>query len=176
MLAFQLACGGWIASAVGAAARLGIVDLLSEGPRSAEELADATGTSVGVLERLLTLLEAVGLLVRTGDGRFENGAEAEVLRADHPRSMRNFCILASGEYQVGFGQLMHTLYTGKQAFDQAFGSALYTYLENEPGAAQTYEAAMDELARPVGPAVLERVDVADVRTIVDAGGGRGTGP
>ena len=30
--------------------------------------------------------------------------------------------------------------------------------------------------RPVGPAVLERVDVSDVRTIVDAGGGRGTGP
>jgi hypothetical protein len=40
----RLLAGAWAAQAVHAAAKLGIADLLAGGPRSAAELAEATGT------------------------------------------------------------------------------------------------------------------------------------
>lgn len=139
-----------------------------------EELAEATESAPDVLGRVLALMVAFGLLTRTADGLFAGGAEAEVLRSDHPRSLRHFCMLAAEEYQAAFGHLLHAVRTGEPAFAEALGSPLYAYLEGNPEAADTYHAAMEDLARPVGPALVEHVALDTVRTVVDIGGGRGT--
>src|SRR4051812_21859493 len=107
----ELACAGWMAAAVGEAARLGIADHLADGPRHVSELAAATDTSEPVLERVLRLLSALGVFTQTNDGRFANSPGSDRLRTDHPQSVRYFCQLASGEYDRSFAELGYTLAT-----------------------------------------------------------------
>ena len=49
--------------AIHVAATLGIADLLEDGPRSADELAEATGARASALYRLLRALASVGVFV-----------------------------------------------------------------------------------------------------------------
>jgi hypothetical protein len=169
-----MACGGWMAAAVSAAARLGVADLLAEGPRSVEELAATTETSEPVLERVLRLLASLGVFAHTADGRYENSPDSERLRTDHPRSVRRFCQLAAGEYGRSFDELGYTLETGEPAFRKVFGGSVYDYMERTPEAGAVYDGAMEEIARPVGAELASRRDFSGVRTLVDVGGGRGT--
>jgi hypothetical protein len=163
-----------MAAAVSAAARLGIADLLADGPRSAAELAAATQTAEPVLERVLRLLAALGVFAHTQDSRFENSPDSERLRSDHPRSVRRFCQLAAGEYARSFDELGYTLETGEPGFRKVFGGSVYEYMERTQDAAEVYDVAMEEIARPVGAALASQRDFSTVRTLVDVGGGRGT--
>ena len=173
MNAAYLACGGWIASAVGAAATLRLADLMADQARSPRELAEATGTSEAVLGHVMRLLAAVGLFTETADGRYRNAPDAELLREGHPASMRSFCMLAAGDYQRICHELIHSLETGEPAARWAVGGSLYAHLERDPAAAETYDRAMEDLSRPMGVAFAAATDLADVRTVADVGGGRG---
>ena len=168
-----LATGGWLASAVAAAAALGIADLLEQGPRRAGDLAEATGTSAPVLTQVLRALAHVGVFQEDADGRFSNTADSELLRSSHPHSQRHFVQLAAGDYQRVMLALAHALRTGEPATGPALGGTLYEYLERSPAAADIYDRAMDELARPVADAIAAGRDFSRARLIVDVGGGRG---
>jgi hypothetical protein len=58
----QLIQGFQVTQCIYVAAKLGITDMLKDGPRTSEELAQATGTHAPSLYRVLRLLTAVGLL------------------------------------------------------------------------------------------------------------------
>ena len=60
--------GYWASQMVHVAARLGLADLLADGPRTADELARSTGTHSGSLYRLLRALASVGVFSE-GEGR-----------------------------------------------------------------------------------------------------------
>ena len=83
----RLVNGHQVSQAVSVAARLRIPDLLHEGGRTSDELADATGTHAEALYRLLRALAAVGVL-HEEDGRvFTLTALGEPLRSDAPDSL-----------------------------------------------------------------------------------------
>jgi len=168
-----LACGGWIASAVGAAAALGLADLIGTGERSVAELAEATGTKEAALAPVLRLLASVGLFAEARDGRYRNTPDSEPLGGHHPQSVRSFCMLAAGDYQRAFHELMHTLRTGEGASTRAFGEPLVPYLEHHPDAGEVYDRAMEDLSRPMGPMFAAAVDLDGVSKVADLGGGRG---
>jgi len=169
----HLTCAAWVSSAVALAARLGIADLVAAQPRSVAELAAATGTSAPMLERLLRVLAATGLFKRIDDGSYMNSPDSELLRDDHPHSVRHICMLAGGEYYRAFGELAHTVATGEPAFRHLFGTSIYEYMESHRETAETYDAAMEDLARPVGELLARAYDFGGVREVVDVGGGRG---
>ena len=52
----RMVSGYWVSQAVYVAAKLGIADLVKDGPRSAEDLAGVTGTHAPSLYRLLRAL------------------------------------------------------------------------------------------------------------------------
>jgi hypothetical protein len=56
--------GFWISRAVYVAAKFGISDLLTDGPKSSDELARATGTHPSALYRVLRALEKVPVYSR----------------------------------------------------------------------------------------------------------------
>lgn len=174
MKAAYLACGGWVASAVGVAASLGIADLLADGPRSADDLARATGMRAAPLASVLRVLAAVGLFAETTDGTFTNTPDSEPLRAEHPQSVRAWCMLAAGDYQRLFQAMSHTVATGESAANLVLGESLYDYLTHTPAAADVYDRAMEDLARPLGGVLAASRDFSRVASVVDVGGGRGT--
>ena len=58
---YQLAIGHYVSRALHLAAKLGIADLLKDGPRPIAELAQATGTHAPSLRRVLRLLASAGV-------------------------------------------------------------------------------------------------------------------
>jgi hypothetical protein len=58
----ELIQGFQVTQGIYVAAKLGIADLLKDGSRTSEELAQATDTDASSLYRVLRLLSAVGLL------------------------------------------------------------------------------------------------------------------
>lgn len=64
---WELENGHFAAQAVHVAARLGIADLLRDGPLTVDELANATGSHAPTLRRLLRALASVGIFVEEAD-------------------------------------------------------------------------------------------------------------
>ncbi|MEU0738928.1 methyltransferase [Streptomyces sp. NPDC006134] len=170
----RLAAGGCFSRALATAARLGIADLMDGGALSHHVLAERTGSDPDVLLRLLQVLALGGVVEHDGNGAFAMTEAFAALRSDHPRSLRNFCILTAETYDDAFGALPHTVRTGESGFRQVFGVPLYEYLEADPEAGRIFDGAMSELARPVVAALVRRHDFSSVNTVVDVGGGDGT--
>jgi hypothetical protein len=89
----RLVNGAATAQAVAVAARLGLADLLAEGPSDAAALAAATGTHAPSMHRLLRMLAALGIAVEAPDDRFALGPLGRRLRAGVPGSMRDLVLL-----------------------------------------------------------------------------------
>ena len=79
----DLVQGRWKAQALAATLRLGLPELLAEGPRYPDDLARALGASAQRLVRLLRLLECLGLVEREGGG-YALSPAGRCLLDDHP--------------------------------------------------------------------------------------------
>lgn len=155
---------------VGVAARLRIPDRIAAGHCSTAALASATGTRVDRLRHLLRALIALGLLTETDDGlrltRF-----GDLLRSDHPRSLRHSAAYAVSVSAPAYDGLLTSLSSDRAAFWHRFGADFYGHLADRPDLTADFNRmlAQPELARAVAGAV----DLRGVHTVVDVGGGDG---
>lgn len=109
-----------ISQAVYVATRLGIPDLLADGPREIDELAHATGSHPPSLRRVLLFLAGVGVLDKVGPDRFALTPVAAALRTGVPGSLRPAVLLLLDEsHWRPWGHLLHTVRTGETAFHHA---------------------------------------------------------
>src|SRR5579859_7055036 len=93
----QFIQGFQVTQCIYVAAKLGIADLLKDGPRTSEELAQATGTHAPSLYRVLRLLTAAELL-REGEGHaFTLTPLGTYLQTDVPASLRTTALNDGGE-------------------------------------------------------------------------------
>lgn len=79
------------------AAELQLAERLAEGERTVEELAAACGVHADSLQRLLRGLASVGLFRESDPQRFGLTPLAELLRSDHPQSLRQFARMLGDE-------------------------------------------------------------------------------
>src|SRR5215471_13192895 len=89
----QLIQGFQATQCIYVAAKLGIADLLKDGPCTSEELAEATGTHGPSLYRVLRLLTAVGLLTEDQDHSFALTQLGTYLQSGVPASMHDTVLL-----------------------------------------------------------------------------------
>lgn len=162
--------GSWVAQCCYAVAKLGIPDLLADGPRSVDELAARCGADPAALARLLRGMASIGLFRRTAPRTYALTSVTEYLRSDVPDSLRQNALLDGEEVFRSFADIMHTLRTGAPAFDMVYGEPFYDYLGGNPGTAASFTEAMT--ANRV-PATLASCDLSGVDTLVDVGGGSG---
>ncbi|MGB8511062.1 MAG: methyltransferase [Pyrinomonadaceae bacterium] len=164
--------GFWTSRAIYVAAKLGLADLLYERPRTAIELAEATGMHASSLRRVLRALASVGVLAEREEGRFDLTPVGATLRTGVPGSLRAFVAseLGEGHYQA-WGELLHSVKTGEIAFDHVYGMPVWEYYAGHPELAQTFNESMTCLTKVVEPAVLESYDFSNFKNLVDVGGG-----
>ena len=74
------------------AAKLGIADLLKDGPRSPDDLAESIGANHRNLYRVLRALASLGIFAENQNGTFELTVKAEPLQTDVPGSERDWAI------------------------------------------------------------------------------------
>jgi len=156
------------------ATKLGIADLLKDGPKSIERLAESVEADPRSLYRLMRGLASVGIFAETDDRHFELTPLATFLQTRAPGSMRNFALWA-GEALTWrpFGELLHSVKTGKPAFKHVFDTGIMDYLAGDAEASQIFNQVMTERAAPTAAAVCAAYDFSGVKRLVDVGGGHG---
>jgi hypothetical protein len=171
---FQLIAGVHIAGAISCLARLGVPDLVEDGPKSAEDLANSIGAQPRELYRLMRATASVGVLAEGADGKFSETPLSAVLRSNANPGLRSFAIMTGREWHaLGWAHLEYCVRTGKQALDQIYGMPVFKYLEQHPEEGQIFDHTMSELSAIEGPAVADAYDFSAIASIVDVAGGHG---
>jgi hypothetical protein len=170
---FQMATGYWVSQAIYVAAKLGIADLLKDGPQSCVALATATGADPASLFRLMRALSSVGIFSQLGQNRFAMSRLAESLQTEVHGSLRAMVITIGEIHYQACGDLLHSVQTGSPAFNNVFGTSLFDYLQQNADAADTFNQGMTNLSSMLAYAVLMAYDFEGISSIVDIGGGQG---
>jgi O-methyltransferase domain/Dimerisation domain len=170
----QLISGHWIAQAIAVTAELGIADLLADGPRSSDDLAQAAGCHSGALYRLLRALAGLGVFTEVESKRFGLTPMAEMLRADAPASVRSRAIQTCSDVQWrAWGQLGYSVRTGRPAFEHIFGMDQWEYRARNPEANARFNASETSLVTQVANAVASAYDFSGFGRLIDVGGSHG---
>jgi hypothetical protein len=173
LVLFQMATSYWVSQAIYVAAKLGIADLLKDGPQSCAALAAATGSDAPSLFRLMRALASVGIFSHVGRDCFAISRLAESLQSNAPASLRSMVITVGEIHYQACGSLLHSIQTGSPAFNNAFGADLFDYLGQNIAAADAFNQGMTNASSMLAYAVLMAYDFAGISSIVDIGGGQG---
>jgi hypothetical protein len=153
----RMLSGYWISQALYVAAKLGLADLLKDGPRTADELASATKSHPRSLYRLLRGLAEDNLR------HFSLTPLSECLRNDVPGSQRSLAIMTGEEHYQAFGQLLYSVQTGEVAFDKLYGMPVFDFLQQHPEQAKIFDEAMVGVHGRETAAMLDAYDFSGVR-------------
>jgi O-methyltransferase domain/Dimerisation domain len=170
---FEMETACWLSQAIYVAAKLGIADLLRDGPRSCVALATASNSDAPSLFRLMRALSSVGIFAHLGRDRFALSRLAESLQTDVRGSLRAIVITIGEIHYQACGSLLHSVQTGSPAFNTLFGTSLFDYLQQNVDAADAFNQGMANVPSMLAYAVLMAYDFAGISSIVDIGGGQG---
>jgi hypothetical protein len=162
-----------ITESIRVAAELGVADLLADGPKSAEQLADATRVNAPSLQRVLRALASFGVFSQDDLGRFALSPMGEFLKSGVEGSLRPAALFYSTErWAPIIGQLLHCVKTGETAV-QKLASSGWDLLQGDPATAELFNASMTAYSTLHLTGVLEAYDFSPIGKIVDVGGGHG---
>src|SRR5262245_39343633 len=171
----QLLRGSLVTQLIHVAAKLGIADLLREGPKESRELAAAVGVDADALYRVLRALASLGIFVEGEPRTFALTPLAESLRSDVPGSLRGSAILYGERWWwQACGDLLYSVTTGRTAFDHVHGRALFDYMETAGGdAMKIFHDHQSNMTGQDAAAVVAAYDFSGFARVVDVGGGHG---
>jgi len=163
-----------MSQAVYVAARLGIADLLADGPRDIEDLAQETGCHTPSLGRVLAALASVGVVDKIGARQFALTEVGYPLRTGVAGSVRpSVMFLLNEAHWRPWGHLLHTVQTGETAFDHAHGMSLFEFLARDPEEADLFNKGMAGNSPGHARLVADAYDFSRISMVVDVAGGRG---
>ena len=161
--------GFMVSAAVYAVTKLDIAGILREGTASVEELAQATGSDVDALYRVLRMLAAHGIFVETDPRAFAN-TDVSSLLADE---FRDFALVFGEEFYAAFDELPRTLRDRTPAFEAFRGKTFYAHLASDPEASEQFNRFMAGGREGHAAHLAESPGVRRDSIVVDVGGGNG---
>lgn len=170
----QLILGSLASQAVYVAAKLGIADLLEDGPKNVEQLAREADVDVSSLYRVLRALVSLGVFAEEGGRIFRLTRTAGLLRSHAQGSLRDVAIFMGEDWhwQV-WGKTLYSVRTGKPAWSQVHGQEVFPYFATNQKAARIFDDAMSSFSTLATKAVVEAYDFSGIETLVDIAGGHG---
>jgi hypothetical protein len=155
------------------AAQSGIADELRDDARSVNDLAVALDLDACALERFLRMMVVLDLLVQEDVRVFRLSAVGQLLRADHPDSVRDRILYIGAINYPTASAALHSVRTGEPAFDHVFGRPLFDYLAQQPALGRLFNDLMKQGVDVRVSGILHAYDFSRARHIVDIGGGNG---
>ncbi|MEU5264155.1 methyltransferase [Amycolatopsis sp. NPDC021455] len=170
-----MATGKWVAQALYVAAKLGVADLVADGPRTPAELAAATGTHARSLHRILRAIASVGVFAEDTEGRYGQTPLSECLRDDVPGSLRQAVIFFGEDFTWRpYGRILDTVRTGAPVFNAINDVPdMFAYMAEHADSQRIFDGAMLALSGDSIGDITERYDFAGAGKVVDIGGGQG---
>jgi hypothetical protein len=166
--------GFMLSQAIYVAARLGLADLLKDGPRSSDDLACTTSMHAPSLYRVLRTLTAIGVFEETEPHVFALTLMGETLRTDAEGSLRPLAVCMGGQCNwQAWGDILHSVKTGESAFEHVFGTGFFQHLDRHRDDARMFLEAMNCCASLYNEAIAAGYDFSRFAKIVDVGGGQG---
>ena len=157
------------------ACELELADALAARPLTAGGLAARIDANPDALARLLRLLVSLGYFATAPGGRWRNNATSELLRQDHPESMRAWAIFFGSDW-VGeiWNELPTSVRTGDSGTEAAFGVEYFDLMAGRPDTGAMFDAAMAAASRFTAPFVTSGYEFGACTRVCDVGGGTGT--
>jgi hypothetical protein len=166
--------GYQISRALHVTATLGIADLLRNGPRRSDALADSVEADRDALYRLLRALAAIGVFHEDADRTFSLTELGACLRSDAPEPVGPWAAhIGRPYYWQVWSHLLHSVRTGECAYPHVHGVSSWEYRLEHPEDNAIFNAAMTGNTRGVAEAVVAAYDFSPFARIVDVGGGQG---
>jgi hypothetical protein len=174
VILFQMVTGYYLSQAIYVAAKLGLADLLADGPRHYSDLAKSTSTHEDSLNRVMRLLASSGVLTELDDGNFALTPLGECLRSGVAWPVRAATLMWGGMMQRVWTELVYSVQTGKPATDLVLGTDAWSYIAQHPEEAAIFDESQAEFAKQAATVVAGAYDFAPIHTLVDVGGGNGS--
>jgi hypothetical protein len=170
-----LTTGAWVTQALSAVAALGVADHLADGPRTADELADAVGADGDSLRRVLRALTDVEVFEELDGRRFALTELSSLLRSDGPVSLRAWAtFVGSPSHMQALTDLVGSVRTGAPAFERVHGQQAFDWFRDHPEEGALFNDAMTGASSPAIAEVVTTYDFSDAGMVVDVGGGHGS--
>ncbi|MDQ1511434.1 MAG: hypothetical protein QOG50_3278 [Actinomycetota bacterium] len=159
------------APALFALVQLDIPDRLDR-PRTATELAAATGSDAGALDRLLSYLASRGCVRRDRRGRYSANRVTRLLTGDGGWSgwVR---LIGSPWAMASYAQIIGAVRDGTDPVVAGHGLDFFGYLAEHPDAALAFHDAMAAGARLQAVMIGESLELENAQAVLDVGGGTG---
>lgn len=170
----QRITGHWVAQVTAVVARLGLADLLAEGPQPASVLAREVAANEDGLLRLLRGAVAAGLLEEVSPATFALTEVGSCLCSDVPWSMRDLAIAELDEaHWRCWGRLYDAVKDGRSAAEPALGGDVWAHYARHPEAGEHFARAMGNLTALVASEVARLQDFSSFARVADVGGSQG---
>lgn len=175
----ELIFGRWRSQVLYTGVELGVFEIIEDRPKHAVEIADQLDVDRDLGYRLFRALGSLGLLEEMADRRFSLTSTGELLREDHPESLRGVVLLEEGPAHYAlWTHLPALLREGEQnAFEREFGDAGFVeHREADPEYAAVFDEAMTSFSKMETAWAKEMLDASvfsDAGTVCDVAGGRG---
>jgi SAM-dependent methyltransferase len=174
LLLRQFGVGHYVSRALYVAAKLGVADVLKDGPRRSHEIAKATGTHALSLRRVLRLLASVNVFEERDNNTFALAPMGELLRDDTTGSMRAWVMLFTGiGVQDSWKELEYCVRTGQPAFRKNHPDGDAFSNMTDPEQRTVFDKAMATFTSGLAIAVAAAYPFAQFGTVADIGGGNG---
>jgi hypothetical protein len=173
---FQAITAFMVSRSLSAVAELGVADHLRDRSLSASDLARAVGANERFLFRVMRLLVSAGLFAEPSPGTYALTPSSELLRSDHPNSLRDLTAMITSEsHWRAWGELTDAIRTGTSGSCLAFGTDAFSWFQRKENKAHwdLFNAAMTSYSAATSMAVVNVYDFSRFRHIIDVGGGRG---
>lgn len=171
----QLTMGAFVSQAIYVAAKLGIADLVANGPKTTADLAAKTETDERSLYRLLRSLASVGVFIEKSDRTFSNTPMSETMLADSPTSLRAMILMIGDPEHVRvISDLHYSVRTGNPAWNHVHGEPVFDYVfKTNKELGDIFNQAMTSFSHGEIAGVLAAYDFSGIGTMADIAGGHG---
>lgn len=154
-------------------AKLGVADVLAEGPQTSQALAERVGADPSALRRILRGLTLDGVFEEQDDGRFALTEIGACLREGVAGSFRGPAVARAELYYAAAAGLLATALDGRPAFEHVHGERFFDDLARNPEREAVFQASMTGRAELEASAIVAAFDFRPFRRLVDVGGGQG---
>lgn len=170
--------GNWMSQVTYVFAELGIADQLTHGPKTIEELAEATGVkNANHLKRTLRCAFELGYLTfDQATGLYTVTSKGELLGSDHPNSKREEARLNGADYRYHpWGNLIHILRNGmSEKYSPTYKNGTLDYLKDKPDLFHTFHKALLKKSQVEDHAIISDFDFSPFTQVMDIGSGKGS--
>ena len=161
-----------------AACKLNLADLLTDGGKSLDYLAQKTEANREFLGRLLQFLSVHDIFIEVDETSYAQSPVSEQLTKGHPSSIHSQFLFLGAESCWGpWGKLYDAVKNGKSGYYQYFEEEVFDHLNAHPLEQEAFCDAMpnqrESQSTSFAKTLVAKYDFSNIKSMVDVGGGLG---